>query len=175
MNGISARAARFGTWRPERQRAAALALAISILTGMLCIRLGEIAWYPYGGAVYVILTGVALVFPAAIAAQVIGGQVLVASLLLGPVRLPLTISALVLAVVILTAELLATVARMDTPLPWAGRKTPLRTVGASLLGGVVFVGVMLVGSLPGPTGISAVMISSAACGALAVLLAWKAR
>ncbi len=75
---------------------------------------------------------------------------------------------------VLTAELLGIVARLDTPL----ERDPTRDVqGAALatvIGGGVFAAVVLVGDLPGPTGLMAIALASGACGLLAILLVKKA-
>lgn len=162
------------TWWPARRRVAALAVLMAALTGAAGAALGASDGHVYGAGAYVVIVMVALFYSGGITAQVIGGQVLAGSLLSG-LDGPATLILLpVLASVVLTAELLGIVARLDTPL----EREPTRDVqGAALatvIGGGVFAAVVLVGDLPGPTGLTAIALASGACGLLAILLAKKA-
>lgn len=163
------------TWRRARRRTAAAAVLTAILTGAAGVALGASSLHVYIAGAYVVITVAALFFPAAIAVQVIGGQVLVGSVLLGQDGLAHLLLLLpVVAGVVATAELLAVVARLDTPLerdPGAG----LHRVGlAAAIGGAVFAAVVLLGELPGPTGLVAIVLASGACVMLAVLLVKRA-
>ena len=68
------------------------------------------------------------------------------------------------------AELLAVVGRMDAP----GARDPgadVRRAGvATVVAAVAFGAVALVGRLPGPTGLLAIVLASAACAGLAIVL-----
>jgi hypothetical protein len=76
--------------------------------------LGASGWHIVGACVYVVIAATALFFPAAITIQVIGGQMLAGSVLLGQ-NAPASLLLLpVIASVVVTAELLAAVGRLDT-------------------------------------------------------------
>ena len=158
------------SWSPARQGLAALAVVLAALTGAATLWLSGpgsptgLVW------AYVSVAALALFVPAAIALQVIGGQTLVGSLMLGQ-SVGALFLALLIASVIHTAELLAVVARLDSP---AARhpRDDLRRVGlATAIGTAAFTIVLLLRGFPGPTGPVAILVACAACGMLAALLA----
>ena len=155
------------TWWPARKRLSLLAIATATVTGGVAAMLGgstDLA------AAYVLVTLVALLSPAAIAVQVVVGQVLLGSLLMAGGRADPLALVPVFASVVATAELLADVARMDTPFE-SERRGDLHQVGlATVVGGGAFGAVVLVGDVPGPTGVLAVALASGACVVLARLL-----
>ena len=116
------------------------------------------------------ITTIALLLPAGVAFQVITGQALVAGLLLaenGPASVLLVP---VVAGVVVTAELLADVARLDTPLRRDLTGAAASAGRAAVVAGGVFGAVMPVGGLPGPTGVLAVVVASGACVLMAARL-----
>jgi hypothetical protein len=124
----------------------------------------------YGVGGYLALVVLALFVPPAVTAQVVGGQTLMAGLLVGPEGpAPLLLVPAVFGVVV-TAEMLADVARMDTPFESHPRHDLLRSGVSALIGGGVFAAVALVGTLPGPEGIGAVVLASGICVVLALVL-----
>lgn len=122
-------------------------------------------------AIYVLTALLALFFPAAIAVQVILGQALVGALLVG--LSPPLVPALVLLVagVILNAEVLAVVARMDTSIDSDPREDLPRAGQAALIGGCVFGVALVLTRIPGPTGLMAVLLASLAVMGLAAMMA----
>jgi len=159
------------TWWPPRKALAAVAILSAIVTGSMGFLLGGAEWHAPGGAVYVLIAGLAAFTPAAVATQVIMGQVLVGSLLLGPTPTSPFLLAPMVGTIILTAELLAAVARMDTPMPKDPGDVLPRSLVAGLAGGVVFAVVVFLARLPGPAGFLGVALASAACVGLAWFLA----
>ena len=107
---------------------------------------------------------------AGITTLLIGGQVLVGSLLLGSgAATPLVLMPAVAGVVV-TSELLAVVARLDMQLERdSGDGVPSGGL-AAVIGGCVFGVVVLASAFPGPTGLVAVVLASGACVVLATLL-----
>lgn len=163
------------TWRPARRRLAAIAVLTSVLTGAAGAALGLSDSHAYLAGAYVAITVVALFHPAAITGQVIGGQLLAGSVLLGQDGLARLWLVPVVASVVATAELLAIVARLDTPLEPDVGDDLRRAEHAAVIGGGVFGAVVLLGGLPGPTGLAAIALAAGACVALAILLARSAR
>lgn len=162
-------------WWPARRRAAVLAVLSAAATGATAGALGGSAWHLFGGAGYVALAAWALFAPAAISAQVIGGQVLAGSVLLAPGGpAPLLVLPLVAAVVI-TAELLGVVARLELPIRRAGGEDLRRAAVAAAIGGAAYGAVVLAAALPGPSGLTGIALASAACVVLAVVLVRSAR
>lgn len=167
MSASGRRRERMGTWWPARRRLAALAVAIAALTAAAPAASGG------GGlaaSVYVAATVLALFYPVAITAQVIAGQALAATMLLGSDGSTALLLAPALASVVVTAELLAVVARLDTLLERDPGRDLYRVALAGLVGAGACAAVTLVGALPGPTGFVAVCLASAACAALATVL-----
>lgn len=160
----------FGTWPSPRRGAAALAVTTAFVTAAAILAFaGDESW-SLGPALYLFVTVCALVFPAAIAVQVVGGQVLVWGLLSSsPDFAPLSALPVVVGI-ILTAELLAIVARLDTPLLPASAGSFADVGKAALIGGFAFAVVVLAGAMPGPGGLAAVIVASAACAGIANLL-----
>lgn len=158
------------TWRPARQALGASAILVAALTAAVGVWLGGSGWHLFGAYTYVLIALLGLFSPAAIAVQVICGQVLVGSLLVAQDGPPHLLLAAVVASVIVTAELLAVVARMDTPLASDPRDDLPRAGTAALMGGGVFAVVLLLSGVPGPTGIVAVALASGACVVLATLM-----
>jgi len=158
-------------WSPARRRTAALALATAVLTAIGGGTLSQATGHLYGAVGYVIIAAAALFSPGWITVQVIGGQLLVASILLAPAPpTPLLVLPLV-AGIIVTAELLAMVARLDTAPERESGPDLARVAVAGTVGAVVFAAVLLLGTLPGPRGLAAVALASAACLLLGLLLA----
>ncbi len=158
------------TWSPARQRLASLAVLLATLTGAVGTVLDGSSSYVYGAGAYVMIAVLALFVPAAIAVQVIAGQVLVGGLLMGqdgPAALMLVPA---FAGVVATAELLTMVAWLDTPLQRDPSDALPRAGLAAVIGGGVFGAVMLVSGLPGPGGLVAVGLASGACVLLATRL-----
>lgn len=161
------------TWHPNRKRFAATAVLVGTLTAALLTRIAEPGWSSLGAGGFVLICGLALFFPAAIVFLVITGQVLIGVLLVrqdGPTLLLLTPA---MAGVVLTAELLAVVARMDTPFEAHPRADLPRGLLTAVIGGGVFAAVAALGTLGGPVGLWAVVLASAACLVLAVVMVRK--
>lgn len=159
------------TWWPGRRRLAALAVLTALATGALAAALGGGSGYVTVAWAYTILAGAAVVVPAAITAQVVAGQIILAGLLLGPAgATPLSLVP-ILAGVIVTAELLAVVARLDTPLERDARDALSGAGFAATVGGSVFAGVGLVAAAaPSLPTLVSVGVAALACLALAGLL-----
>jgi hypothetical protein len=162
---------RASRWRLGRQGLGALAVVTAALTGELGILLGGSGWHVLAGSAYVLIAAFATFSPAAIAVQVVAGQALVGSLLLGrDGPSPLLLVGAV-AGVILTAELLAIVARMDAPITSEPRNDLTRAGVAAVIGAVVFGVVLLATGFPGPSGPLAIGLAGGACFVVATLLA----
>ncbi len=138
---------------------------MALLTGAVAVG-GDAS--PYAAVVYVAAVALALFVPAAITAQVIGGQMLAGLLLMGGGPIAWVGAALIVAGVVATAELLAEVARLDTPL----RRDPVgalpRATMAAAVGGTMVAAVLLAHGLPELTGLAAVALASAVCFGLAM-------
>jgi len=168
--GLHLNERRVRTWSGGRIQVAVTAVLVGAGTGILSFAQGTPG---FGVFVYSGLVLLALIQPAAIAAQVVYGQLILASLLLGPEARPaLSLLPLVIAVIV-TAELLAVVARLDTPLSSSVGDALNRVAGSAVIGGAVFAAVALTLGLPGPQGLLAVILGSAACVVLALRL-WRA-
>jgi hypothetical protein len=158
-------------WLVSRFGLGGLALTAAALTGVLVVQIGGMDWHAHGATAYFLIALLASVSPAAIAAQVVTGQLLVGSLLLTPGGSPSLLLVPAISGVILTAELLSIMARMDTPFA-SHPRSDLRRAGLSvLIGAGVFGAVLLASPLPGPGGLLAVVMAAGACVGLAVLLA----
>lgn len=163
--------ARSGAPSRLNQRHVEIALVVTAaLTALAGALLGEAGGSTAAAAAYLAGTMLALLNPSAIFVQVVAGQVLVGTLLMrqeGPGPLPLV---LLVCAVVVTAELLALVARMRA-VRRPGQDGELVRVGvAAATAGLVFFAVLWVGALPGPTGLAAVFVTSAACALLAYLM-----
>ncbi len=118
------------------------------------------------GLVYLALTAAVLRRPGLLAPQVVAGAWFTGMLLVDPEGIgPLTALPIVVGLVA-TAELLSLTARPEVE---GGR--PLARVGRTALGsGGVFGLVALAAGLPGPGGLAAVAVATAACLAAAALV-----
>ncbi len=160
-------------WWPARRRLGLLALLVAGLVAVSAMVPAGPGWRDDLALAYVVLTGMALFYPAAIAVQVLAGQALVGSFLLGPgaggvepLVLALGVGAMVAA-----AELLAVVARLDSPVERRPRRVLQGVATAALVGAGAFIAVLgAAAGLPGPTGLAAVVLASAACVVLVGLL-----
>jgi hypothetical protein len=163
---------RFGgtTWWPARRRLAGMAILTVTLTGVVAATQGGSAAHVYGAGGYLVLTLIALLWPSAIVAHVIGGQLLAGSVLVAPGGGELVPLLAIVAGAVATAELLAGAARLNMPIERDGREDMRRAVLAAVAGAGVFGAVALVGTLPGPSGLVAVALASGACIVLALLL-----
>lgn len=149
---------------------AGLAVLSAGLTGALIGGLGGPGYLQLGAISYLLVTGIALITPAAITVQVVWGLALLGNLLVGPVASNPLLFTPAIAGIIFTAELLAIVARMDTPFHNDPRDDLPRAVVSALIGGAVFGAVSLLSGFTGPTGLIAVVLASGACVLLAYLL-----
>lgn len=153
-----------------RLRLIVLALLVAAGTGVVGLSLGATTGHAWGAAGYLALVGFAVLAPGAIWAQVLAGQILIGSLLLGPGASPWWMLVPLLASVVATAELLGIAARLDSVVPRAPAADLRRAGRATLIAGLVFGFVAVAESLPGPGGLVAVALASAACVAVAALL-----
>ena len=149
---------------------AAIAVLTAALTGAAVVALGSSIGHFYGAAVYVGIVIAALSSPAGIPAQVIGGQLLAGSVLLGPDQPNLLLLLPILAGIVFTAELLAVISRAAPPEEHATPRHLRRGIAAAGIGGGVYAAVVLLGELPGPTGPLAVTLAAAAFIVLAIQL-----
>ena len=159
-----------GKLRLGQRGLAGLAVLSAGVTGALIGGVGGAGFLQFGVVAYLLVTGLALITPAAIAVQVVGGLLLLARFLVaesGPAPL-LVIPAV--AGIIFTAELLAIVARMDTPFLSDPRDDLPRAVFSALVGGAVFTTVLLISGIRGPGGLVAIFLASGACVLLAYLM-----
>ena len=158
------------TWWPARRRFALLAMLMAALTAVLATSVGGPGWHRDLALVYVAIVAAALVSPAVITIQVLAGLLVVASLLPGRSGIEALLLAPAIVGVVATAELLAVVARLDTPI----ERRPGGDLGsasvAAVVGGGVYAVVVLVAALPGPGGLLAVCLASTAFALLAMLL-----
>ncbi len=154
-----------------RHRLAFLAIVAATLTsaGAVAARGPE-----FHGMVALLHLGAALgaiVVPPAIVAQIVTGTLLTAGTLYAPGGArPLLLLPLLVGVV-LTAELLGRLLRMDRPLDGEIRREVLEAGAMALLAGVVGGIVLLAGSLPGPSGPAGTALAAGAAIAVAVVLA----
>lgn len=153
------------------RRLGGAALIAAVLTAAAGAAYGGSVWHLYGAAAYVAVALAALSAPPLITVQVIAGQLLVASLLLRPVAPPFPVLLTMVTTVVATAELLALVARIRTSVDFGPGEEVHRVARSAVVGGVVFGLVVLLGRVPGPTGIAAIGLASAACIIIAVVLA----
>ena len=153
-----------------RRRLETGVVAAAILTALPGAMLADSAGPVYAATAYLAGTLLALFNPTALFIQVIAGQVLVGSLLFGSDPPGTLIPVLMIVAVVGTAELVAMVGRRRV-VSGRGQGGELRlATTTAVTGGVVFGAVLLVGALPGPTGLAAVVITSVACGIAAFLL-----
>lgn len=163
-------------WPSGRRRLALVTLATALLTAVGVAAWGGAVWHAYYAVLYVLLTAAALLSPAAVILQVLAGQALAASLLLQPAGPSPLLMVPIVAAVVLTAELLGSVARLTGPVPRWHAPALLPEIGRSVLVGAgAYVAVALGAALPGPTGLVAVALGAAACSAIALMLLREAR
>ncbi len=156
------------TWSGVRLRFAGYAAAATALTVFVVLTSPIDATLGYGVAGYSALVALAIFVPAAITPQVIAGELLAGVLWLQGGDAAAVSALLVIGAVVATAELLAEVARLDSPL---GRRPSgaLGRVGAAVaIACVVFALLALVGELPGVTGVVGVAVGAAVCTWVAV-------
>jgi len=158
-------------WWPARRRYAFLALVTGVLTAVLAAALGGPAWRGDLALLYVAIVALAVILPAAVTVQVVTGQLLLATALLGGTAPDVLLLGAAVAGVVATAELLAVVARLDAPMERRPRGDLRRALVAALLGGVAFAAVTLVATMPGPNGLAAVVLASTAVAVLGIALA----
>jgi hypothetical protein len=147
-----------------------MAFAATLLTGVLAANAAGVAL----AVTFVAFALLALVAPAAIVTVVLVGQGAVVWSLLDEERGDPVAAALIVAGVVATAELLAIVARLDMPMPRDPRADVSRAGLATAIGLAAFAAVGAATLLPGPGGLPAVVIASAACGLLAVVVGRRA-
>lgn len=161
--------ARPATWWPVRRRLALLALLTAVLTAGVTGALGATGTVRFLGAAYVAVAGLGLFVPAAVAVQVAAGVMLLGTVVEGGVPWP--VASLLLGGVVFTAETLAAVARLDSPLPRGPGGIVPRALGAAGLGVGAASVVFALGAVPGPGGIAAVFMAAVACGVAGASLA----
>ncbi|TVP55155.1 MAG: hypothetical protein EA351_11440 [Gemmatimonadales bacterium] len=160
-------------WTPMRRLLAALALLTAVLTGVTGVAMGGTAGHAFAAAVFVGLAVAAAVSRGAIPWMIVAGQGFAASLLFTPVPLELLSLLPIVGGVLVSAELLAVVGRLE-PSFARDPSDDLRRVGISALIGVGVFAVVaaMIGALdriPVPTGLAAVALAVGACVVLAVL------
>jgi hypothetical protein len=155
-------------WGPARRRLAITAVLTAVATAAFGAALGGTGRHAVGAVGFTAIAVAALFRPVWITGLVVTGQLMALGLLAGGAA-PFAVLPVV-AGVIASAELLAAAARLDSP----GERIPVgefqRAALAAALGAAVFAAVALAAALPGPTGLLAVGLASAACVALAILL-----
>lgn len=162
------------TWWPPRRRLALLAVLLAMATSFTAAALAEgNGLYIRAAQLYALLGVAALVWPALVTVQVVWAQLLMAALLVWG-HVPAIYLVPVVAGVVATAELLTTVARLDTPMERDPHDAVTRMGVAAAVAAGVFTAVGLAASLPGPTGLLAVVIASAALAWVATLLVRRA-
>lgn len=156
-----------GGWPRARIVAATGAVAAAVVTLALAAAAGRGGW-PLLGVTYLALTALALFAPAAVTFQVLLGQlVLVAALAGGGGAVRLLLLAPALGGIVVTAELLALAARLDTPVSNEPRRALPEAGRAAGIAAGVFAAVALLAALPPPSGVLAVVLAAGA-------LAWGA-
>lgn len=156
------------TWSGVRLRFAGYAATTVALTAAVVLTSPFGGTLAFGVAGYAALVALAIFVPAAITPQVIAGQLMAGVLWLQGGDAAAVSALLVIGSVVATAELLAEVARLDSPL---GRRPSgaLGRVGAALaIACVVFALLASAGELPGVTGLVGVALGAAVCAWVAV-------
>lgn len=151
------------------QRIAVVAVIVAVLTAAAAVALGGSA-FAFRAFVYLAVAAIAMILPALIVVQVILGVLLVAGMQLHPAGPTPLLLLPVVAGVIATAELLAVAARVRASFSRDAGEDLRRAWISALIGAVVFGAVALVAGFPGPGGFIAVVLASAACATVAVLL-----
>ncbi|MGD8279342.1 MAG: hypothetical protein PVH00_14995 [Gemmatimonadota bacterium] len=157
-------------WGPARTRLAISAVLVATGTAALGAVLGGTGNHVVGAVGYIAVTVAALFRPGWITGQVVTGLMMAAGLMIGPAAASSLRMLPLVAGIIATAELLAAAARLDAPVERVARGELRRAGLAAGLGAVVFAAVLFAGVLPGPSGLLAVGLASAACVVLAILL-----
>jgi len=152
-----------GRWHPARVRVATAAVLVATVTAMLIASAPGSGPSWIGSSAYVAVTALGAVVPAAITVQVLLGQLLAAGVLVDAGARALPLLTADVCGIVATAELLATVARLDTPLARGASGVAGRTGLAELVGGTLFATVALAGRWQGPSGPGAVALSTAVC------------
>jgi len=160
-------------WSPLRLRLALLAVATAVLTSLFMMAVDGPGSIGFGVVGYLVVTAVAIFAPAALTLQVLGGQGLALLLLLGPEGVDPLVLMPAIAGVVVTAELLAAVARLDSPVPRELEGTAREVGLAAGLAAGVFGALALVAFLPGISGLLPVAVASAALFALALRMVRK--
>lgn len=159
------------SWRTDARRIASIALFTAAVTGAASAVIGASAWHVLGAFGYIAAAAVALLAPGALVVQVVGGLMLVGSLLLDRDWPTALLVLPLVAAVVVTAELIAFAARLSTPFDRSPGHDLRRAGIAAVIAGAVYGIVVLAGTLPGPTGVMAIALGSAACALLALGLA----
>lgn len=153
------------TWTDTRRRFATSAHVTALLTAALMAGLGI---GPLSVVGYLAMVLVATHFAPGITFQVGVGLLLIAGRLVTPVGPPAALLTGVLAGVVLTAELLAVVARFDTPVECEPRGDMPAALRSTAIASGVYLAVVLLSGLPGPAGVLSVALAAA-------VLAWMGR
>ena len=163
------------TWWPARRRLARLAIASAFLTGVLVAVVG-------GGGTHVVRAGLHLVvavgalrIAALVTGQVVVGMLTIAVVLVGGEAGTALALAPAVAGVIVTAELLAAVARLDTPLERGADGVVVRALSSGALSGLLFAAVASVGGVVALDGSTGLLVASGAVLLLGLLLLRVAR
>lgn len=156
------------TWPGFRIRFACFSLAAAAATATVVLSTETGASLGYGVATYLAVATLAVFVPAAITPQVIGGQLLAGALWLQGGDGAAAGALLVLATVIVTAELLSEVARLDSPLHREPKGILARAATAGVMGGLVFGLLAFADGLPSLSGLLGVAIGAAVSGWVAL-------
>lgn len=158
-------------WWPIRKRLAAFAVILAVMTVLVAAAATGSAAIRILGLGYIALAAGALLLPAAITVQVLGGQFLVGAMILGPGGAGARLWAIpVFVMVVGTAELLTIVARLDSVFERDPAGDYRAATQSALLAGLVFGAVLLMARLPGPGGLIGVVTSAIACTLLGTFI-----
>lgn len=161
---------RVETWWPERRRTATVAVGVAAGTAGYLFWLSGTPWWVGAGLLYLVVAAGAQISPVGVTVQVLVGQALVIRLLLEP-DAPDGLFALPAMVgVIVTAELSARVARLDSPIERTEPGVMRRAVVMGVVGAGSFAVVLLVAGTVPLGGVVSIGVASAACLVLAWLL-----
>lgn len=151
-----------------------VAWASTLITAVLAVSPDPSSTRVVAGLVYVAAGTAALVRPIAVTIQTVLGMGLAASLILSGRADPLFIVPVV-AGTILAAELLGHYWTESLPFKPERHSSAAAAVGPVLVAGGVYALVLMAGSLPGPTGMGAVLLAAAATIAAAASLGLPGR
>ncbi|NNF12028.1 MAG: hypothetical protein HKN72_02315 [Gemmatimonadetes bacterium] len=157
-----------GTWSAIRIRLAGYSVAVAALTTAVVLAAPSGATLGVGASAYLAVVALAVFVPAVITIQVVAGQVLAGVLWLPGGDAATMGALLVIGSVVVTAELLAEVARLDSPLERRPTGTPARAGMAGAIAGLVFGLLALAGALPSVTGLVGVAVGVVVCVWVAV-------